>query len=54
MNANPILLQKKYARMVELYAKENGISVGESPGRFLPFRAVYTHERGSIRHALYE
>ena len=27
MNANPILLQKKYARVVELYTKENGISL---------------------------
>ena len=27
MNANPILLHKKYARVVELYAKENGISL---------------------------
>lgn len=27
MNANPILLQKKYARVVELYAKENAISL---------------------------
>lgn len=27
MNANPILLQKKYARVVELYAKENVISL---------------------------
>lgn len=27
MNANPILLQKKYARVVELYVKENGISL---------------------------
>lgn len=27
MNATPILLQKKYARVVELYAKENGISL---------------------------
>ena len=26
MNANPILLQKKYARVVGLYAKENAIS----------------------------
>ena len=25
MNANPILLQKKYARVVELFAKENNI-----------------------------
>lgn len=28
MNANPILLQKKYARVVELFAKENQISLG--------------------------
>lgn len=27
MNANPILLQKKYARVVELFAKENAINV---------------------------
>lgn len=27
MNANPILLQKRYARVVELYAKENAISL---------------------------
>ena len=27
MNANPILLQKKFARVVELFAKENNISL---------------------------
>ena len=27
MNANPILLQKKYARVVELFAKENTITI---------------------------
>jgi len=27
MNANPILLQKKYAHVVELFAKENNISL---------------------------
>ena len=27
MNANPILLQKKYARVVELFAKDNNISL---------------------------
>lgn len=27
MNANPILLQKKYARIVELFAKENQLSL---------------------------
>jgi hypothetical protein len=30
MNANPILLQKKYARIVELYAKENNISLDKA------------------------
>lgn len=27
MNANPILLQKKYARVVELFAEENHLSL---------------------------
>ena len=27
MNANPILLQKKYVRIVELFAEKMGISV---------------------------
>lgn len=27
MNANPILLQKKYARVVELFANRNGTSL---------------------------
>lgn len=27
MNAHPILLQKKYARVVELFARENGLSI---------------------------
>jgi hypothetical protein len=27
MNANPILLQKKYARLIELFAKKSGVSV---------------------------
>ena len=27
MNANPILLQKKYARIIELFAKENQLSL---------------------------
>lgn len=26
MNANPVLLKKKYARIVELYAKQNGLT----------------------------
>ena len=27
MNANPILLQKKYARIIELFAVENNLSL---------------------------
>lgn len=27
MRANPILLQKKYARVIELFAKQNGLSL---------------------------
>ena len=30
MNANPILLQKKYARVVELFAKEKMIPLSEA------------------------
>lgn len=30
MNANPILLQKKYARIVELFAKQQNISREEA------------------------
>ena len=30
MMANPILLQKKYARVIECYAKQQGISLDEA------------------------
>lgn len=30
MTANPILLQKKYARVVELFAKRNGLTLEEA------------------------
>ncbi len=30
MTANPVLLQKKYARVVELFANETGLSLDES------------------------
>lgn len=30
MNANPILLQKKYARIVELFAKHNDLSLAQA------------------------
>ena len=30
MNANPILLQKKYARIIELFAKNNNLTLEQS------------------------
>ena len=30
MNAHPVLLQKKYARIVALFAKEQGLSLDEA------------------------
>lgn len=30
MNANPILLQKKYARVIALFAERMGINLGEA------------------------
>ncbi len=30
MNANPILLQKKYARIIELFAKKNNLTIEDS------------------------
>ena len=30
MNANPVLLQKKYARIIENFARKKNISIGES------------------------
>ena len=30
MNANPILLQKKYSRVIECFAKQQGISLDEA------------------------
>ena len=34
MRAHPILLQKKYARIIELFAKEMNISLDEALGIF--------------------
>ena len=34
MNANPILLQKKYARIVELFARKKKISIDKALGIF--------------------
>ena len=34
MMANPILLQKKYSRVIECFAKRQGISLDEALGFF--------------------
>jgi len=34
MNANPVLLQKKYAKMVLFYAEKYGIDISEALGQF--------------------
>lgn len=34
MNAHPVLLQKKYARIVALFARKNGISLARALGIF--------------------
>lgn len=46
MNANPILLQKKYARVVELFAKENNISLEKALDIFYHSELYKPHERG--------
>ena len=34
MTANPILLQKKYARVIECFTKQQGLSLDEALGLF--------------------
>lgn len=38
MNANPILLQKKYSRVIECFAKQQGLSLDAALNFFLSFR----------------
>ena len=38
MRAHPILLQKKYARIIELFAKEMNISLDEALGMVLEYK----------------
>ena len=54
MNANPILLQKKYARVVELFAKENNISLEKALDIFYHSELYKLMSEGGIRYALYE
>ena len=41
MTANPILLQKKYARVIECFAKQQGLSLDEALG----FRSLSANAR---------
>lgn len=40
MMANPILLQKKYSRVIECFAKRQGISLDEALGFFITPRCI--------------
>ena len=40
MNANPILLQKKYSRVIERFAKQQGISLDAALDFFYQFRGL--------------
>ena len=40
MRANPILLQKKYSRVVECFAEKQGLSLDEALGLFY-YSGVY-------------
>ena len=43
MNANPILLQKKYSRVIECFAREQGISLDAALDFF--YHSQVYHER---------
>ena len=40
MNANPILLQKKYSRVIECFAQEIGITLDKAIDFFFQFTAT--------------
>ena len=47
MNANPILLQKKYARVVELFAEENYLSLDDAFAFFYKSKVYELMREGS-------
>lgn len=53
MNANPILLQKKYARVIELFAKENQLTL-DTALDFFYHSELYQlmHEGSSDMHCM--
>ena len=40
MTANPILLQKKYSRVIECFAKQQGLSLDAALGFILSLRSL--------------
>ena len=48
MTANPILLQKKYARVVEAFAEKAGLTLGRRAGLLLSLRNLPPHQRGRV------
>ena len=47
MNANPILLQKKYARVVELFAEENYLTLDDALAFFYKSKVYELMREGS-------
>lgn len=47
MNANPILLQKKYARVVVLFAEENHLSLDDALAFFYKSKVYELMQEGS-------
>lgn len=47
MNANPILLQKKYSRIIESFANQKGLSLDEAL-RFFYYSKVYQLMRDGV------
>ena len=47
MKANPILLQKKYSRVIELFANKQGISLDTALGFFYNSE-VYQHVKDGV------
>ena len=50
MKANPILLQKKYARVVELFAKENNVSLEKALDIFYRSKLYQLMSEGYALH----
>ncbi len=47
MNANPVLLQKKYSRVIELFARQQGISL-DAALDFFYYSEVYQLIRDGV------